>query len=61
MGERSPRIFCDFNGGIEDDLYSLDATGTLADLARLGLRLHVGLRLTLYDYDELDNGPPPAC
>lgn len=58
MVERAPRIFCDFNGGIEDDLYSLEAAGTLVDLARLGLSLHVGLRLTLYDCDELDNGAP---
>lgn len=49
-------VFCDFNHRLDDDVYGLRKLGTAADLARLGLILTPGLELTLYDYDEFEDG-----
>jgi hypothetical protein len=53
-----PRIYCDLNGGIADDVYSLDCAGTVRDLQSLGLRLEPGMPITIYDYDAFDSGAP---
>lgn len=54
----APRIFCDFNGLIEQNHYSLDSVGTREDLANLGLQLLVGMSVLLYDYDAFESGEP---
>jgi hypothetical protein len=54
----TPRIFCDFNGAIDDDTYALSCVGTKDDLKRLGLELRPGMRVVLYDYDVLASGEP---
>jgi hypothetical protein len=54
----APRIYCDFNGGIEADTYRLTCDGTKRDLEALGLRLEAGMSVVLYDYDALESGEP---
>ncbi len=53
-----PRIFCGFNGLIDDDIYGLSCVGTTRDLERLGLQLQAGMQVVLYDYDAFDSGQP---
>jgi hypothetical protein len=53
-----PRIYCDFNGGIEVNVYALTCVGTKRDLELLGLKLEPGMRVVLYDYDAFDSGMP---
>jgi hypothetical protein len=51
-------VYCDFNGAIESDRYSLDSVGTALDFAR-ARRIPVSQQtLTLYDYDSADDGGP---
>ena len=51
-----PRVYCDFNGFIETDVYSLNGVGTALDFARLRLVPFPSLSLILYEHDSEDNG-----
>lgn len=53
-----PRIWCDFNGLIEESIYSLDAVGTALDMARLCLVPEPGQHVILYDTDAEEDGAP---
>lgn len=53
-----PRVFCDFNDRLDRVTYRLRVAGSRADLARLAEPVVPGQRLTLYDYDEFDDGEP---
>ena len=53
---RRPRVYCDFNGLVDEDTYALDSQGTLDDMQRLGLELKEGLALTLWADDVDDEG-----
>jgi hypothetical protein len=53
--EAVPRVYCDFNGQIELNIYSLNSIGTVLDFARLRCFPEPEQRVCLYDYDE-DNG-----
>lgn len=48
------RVYCDFNGSIELNLYSLNSIGTALDFARLRCLPEPNQRVCLYDYDEDD-------
>ncbi len=54
MNQR-PRLFCDFNGGVDEDAFGLNCRGTLDDLARLGATLERGMQFTFYDGDTDDD------
>jgi hypothetical protein len=49
---------CDFNGGIETGVYSLNSVGTALDFARLREVPSASQRLILYDEDSEDDGTP---
>ena len=51
-----PRVYCDFNHGIDEHTFGLVKLGTKADLARLQLKPREGLEVTLYDLDTDDDG-----
>jgi hypothetical protein len=53
-----PRVFCDFNKRFDAVTYGLNTIGTRTDAERLGIELHPGLALTVYDHDAFDNGDP---
>ena len=53
-----PRIFCDFNGLIAEDVYSLDSLGSRSDISAVSLALHEGLLITVYAADEDADGEP---
>lgn len=53
-----PRVYVDFHNLDEFNCIRLTCTGTIADLERLGIRLHEGLALRLYTDDADDNGNP---
>ena len=50
------RIYADFNCLDDDNRLRLDRAGTLADLARHGVELGEGMRLTFYMDDADDSG-----
>lgn len=56
--EKPPHIYCDFNGMIETDLYSLDSVATALDFARLGYLPKPDELIILYDHDIDDDGTP---
>ena len=53
-----PRVFCDFNNYVARDTYSLHATGSRADLERLGTAVVEGQPVVFYDYDGFESGEP---
>jgi hypothetical protein len=56
MATTAPRVQCDFNKMLDEDVFSLSTLGTKRDLERIGLALTVGLELELYDLDEDETG-----
>ena len=53
-----PRVFCDFNKRVGQSIYGLNTVGTSQDLERLELQLAPGVAVTVYDYDEFEDGRP---
>jgi hypothetical protein len=51
-------VYCDFNGALEANLYSLNSIGTALDFARLRRVPDEGLRVRLYDGDGQNDGVP---
>ena len=49
----SPRIYADFHNADANGRLRLNCVGTIEDLARQGIALHEGMRLSLYS-DDLD-------
>jgi hypothetical protein len=59
MKHMKPRIYADFNKLDENHSAILVCLGTRIDLDKLGLTLHEGMEVTLYQPDEVDeNGLP---
>ncbi len=52
------RIWCDFNGGIDEDTFGLNYVGSKRDIEEQGIELRPGLDVTLYMEDELLDGRP---
>ena len=52
------RIWCDFNGGIDEDTFGLDYVGSVRDIEQQGIELRTGLEVTLYMEDEHLDGRP---
>ena len=52
------RIWCDFNGGIEEDTFRLSYVGSKRDIEEHGIELQPSLEVTLYMEDELLDGRP---
>ncbi len=52
------RIWCDFNGGIDEDTFGLTYIGSRRDIDEQGIELRPGLDITLYMEDELSDGRP---
>ena len=58
LNSESPRVYCDFNGFIQPDIYSLDGVGTALDFARLRQLPKPGQHIILYDADANEDGTP---
>ena len=54
----TPHVYCDFNGLIQAEMYSLNGVGTALDFARLRIVPFASQRLILYDADCGDDGSP---
>jgi hypothetical protein len=54
------RVYCDFNGEVDEGTYTLDTCGSRGDLARLGIELERGMRLKLWSDDADDHGKSDA-
>jgi hypothetical protein len=54
----APRIYADFNNLDDGNRLRLTCVGTSEDLARQGIELQEGLRLTFYMDDGDDHGQP---
>jgi hypothetical protein len=48
------RIYCDWNNRIDDEKFDLGCLGALEDLARYTPLLKDGMRVILYQTDELE-------
>jgi len=48
------RIYCDWNRGIDETRYDLGCVGSLEDLEKHAGALKDGLRVVLYQTDELE-------
>jgi hypothetical protein len=53
-----PRVYADFHNLDDENRLRLTCAGTRRDLARHGIELQEGTRLTLYTDDEDDDGQP---
>jgi hypothetical protein len=53
----TPKIFCDFNKLIDDNVYSLEAIGSRDDIAKSAVALRAGVPIIVYeaDYDSAGN------
>ena len=58
MSKEAPRIWCDFNAGLENGAYSLSTRGSRESLARLAHGPSHGMSVILYTEDELEGGRP---
>lgn len=56
MAKNAPRVHCDFNKMLDENVFSLSTLGAKRDLERLGVTLRAGLELQLYDLDEDEAG-----
>jgi hypothetical protein len=52
------RLYFDSNSATEDGRYWLSLVGTLRDLELLGVKLQVGMAVTLYMDDPDEDGQP---
>jgi hypothetical protein len=53
-----PRIFCDFNKALDGTTFSLNTSGSRADIARLQKPLIPGMEVVLCDEDVDEKGKP---